>query len=292
MTSRKRCIQALFSWQWDSPFNKAEILSHNMLSEDATNHASSNLHFQNKRSGQWRWNSSILRMSDLAKPSVTIPSWKGKMDTKDSFQLWLISFSPSWGRGRLCLQSPCPGAKGRFQSCLTVLRCVVLNHRVTPALWQIDASHCSGKWEERLQKQRAGFLLYLPSGQCGETSWCTMCHLCGIKPVFWGSWDCLRGGGRWEGMMYGGGHEKALYCCAGWQWPSHRTLALTQWVSRWITTWSGWVAIGVLLWICSHCFVEAETDTETSGCWTLCPGWQEAKSACYYLAMNYVLASY
>lgn len=206
MFSRKRCVWALFSLQWNSPSNKAEISSHNMLSEDVANRTSSNLHCQNKKTGQWRWNSSSLRMPDLAKPNTIIPSWRGKMGTKVSSQLWLISFplpeagkdhtfktpaegpkaadfSPGFGAGRWpAARCRWPGVQHRAmplssnQHCVktsaeavwrTCLHCVVLSHGVPPALWKITVSHCGGRREEGLQKHGAGFLLYLPLGQRG-----------------------------------------------------------------------------------------------------------------------------
>ena len=100
--------------QWDSPFNKAEISSHNISSEDAANHASSNLHCQNKKSGQWRGNRSVLRMPDLAEPNVIILSWKGKMGTKDSLQLWLVSFPLPEAEKDRAFKTPAEGPNADF----------------------------------------------------------------------------------------------------------------------------------------------------------------------------------
>lgn len=111
MFSRTRCVWALFSLKWDSPFNKA---SHNVVSEDVANHVSPNLHHQNKKSGRWGWDSSILRMPDLAKPNVIIPSWKGEMGTKGSLQLWLISFPLPEAEKEHAFQTPEEGPKADF----------------------------------------------------------------------------------------------------------------------------------------------------------------------------------
>lgn len=92
MFSRKRCVWALFSLQRDSPFNKAEISPPIMLPEDAANHTGSDLHWQNRKSGQWRRN--ILRMPDLAKPNVIV-----EMEGEDGYKGFLSVaanfFSPS-----------------------------------------------------------------------------------------------------------------------------------------------------------------------------------------------------
>lgn len=70
MFSIKRCVGALFSLQWDSPFNTAEMWSRNMLSKDVANHRNSHLHGQNKKSG--RYKSRMLRTLNLAKCNVVV----------------------------------------------------------------------------------------------------------------------------------------------------------------------------------------------------------------------------